>query len=62
MGIALHAPIGALIDATRAKRGLIVGGAWVLAALGVAIATYPTLAIVFVADLGMALLGSSQEG
>jgi len=55
-------PIGALIDATRAKRGLIVGGAWVLAALGVAIATYPTLAIVFVADLGMALLGSSQEG
>lgn len=58
MGIALHAPIGALIDATRAKRGLIVGGAWVLAALGVAIATYPTLAIVFVADLGMALLGA----
>lgn len=58
MGITLHAPIGALIDATRAKRGLIVGGAWALAALGVAIATYPTLAIVFVADLGMALLGA----
>uniref|UniRef100_A0A9E7ZVQ7 MFS transporter n=1 Tax=Bosea sp. NBC_00436 TaxID=2969620 RepID=A0A9E7ZVQ7_9HYPH len=58
MGIALHAPIGALIDATRAKRGLIVGGAWTLAVLGVAIATYPTLAIVFVSDVGMALLGA----
>jgi hypothetical protein len=58
MGIALHTPIGALIDVTRAKRGLIIGGAWTLAALGVAIATYPTLAIVFVADLGMALLGA----
>ena len=58
IGIAFHAPIGALIDATSAKRGLIVGGAVALAALGVAIATYPTLAVVFVADVSMALLGA----
>ncbi|QEL26000.1 MFS transporter [Bosea sp. F3-2] len=58
IGIAFHAPIGGLIDATRAKRGLIVGGAWALAALGGAIAIYPTLTIVFLADVGMALLGA----
>lgn len=58
IGIAFHAPIGALIDATRAKRGLIVGGAWVLALLGVAIAVFPTVGVVFVADVSMALLGA----
>ncbi|QEL25103.1 MFS transporter [Bosea sp. F3-2] len=58
IGITFHAPIGALIDATRAKRGLIVGGAWCLAALSVGIVTYPTLVVVFVADVSMALLGA----
>jgi hypothetical protein len=58
IGIAFHAPIGALIDATRAKRGLMIGGAWLLALLGTAIATYPTIAVVFVADVSMALLGA----
>lgn len=58
IGIAFHAPIGSLIDTTRAKRGLLVGGAWALAILGPAIATYPTLAVVFVADVGMAVLGA----
>lgn len=58
IGIAFHAPIGALIDATRAKRGLMVGGAWLLALLGAGIATYPTIAVVFVADVSMALLGA----
>lgn len=58
IGIAFHTPIGALIDATRAKRALIVGGAWALAILGTAIATFPTLAVVFVADVSMALLGA----
>lgn len=58
IGIAFHAPIGALIDATRAKRALIVSGAWALATLGAAIATVPTLAVVFVADVSMALLGA----
>jgi MFS family permease len=58
IGIAFHAPIGALIDATRAKRALIVGGAWALALLGVAIVTLPTLGVVFAADVTMALLGA----
>jgi MFS family permease len=58
IGIAFHAPIGGLIDATPAKRGLIVSGAWALAIFGAAVATYPMLAIVFVADVGMALLGA----
>lgn len=58
IGIGFHAPIGGLIDATPGKRGLIVSGAWALAIFGAAIATYPTLAIVFVADVGMALLGA----
>lgn len=57
IGIAFHPPLGAFIDATRAKRALIVGGAWALALMGVAIATFPTLAVVFVADISMALLG-----
>ena len=56
-GIVFHAPIGALIDATRAKRGLIVGGAWCLALLSVGIVTYPTLPVVFAADVSMAILG-----
>lgn len=58
IGIAFHAPIGALIDATRAKRALIIGGAWALALLGVAIVTLPTLGVVFAADVTMALLGA----
>lgn len=58
IGIAFHAPIGALIDGTRAKRALIVGGAWALALLGVAIVTFPTLAVVFAADVTMAVLGA----
>jgi hypothetical protein len=58
LGIAFHAPIGALIDATRAKRALLIGGAWSLAVLSVAIVTYPKLAVVFAADVSMALLGA----
>jgi hypothetical protein len=30
LGIAFHAAIGALIDVTRAKRALLIGGAWSL--------------------------------
>jgi MFS family permease len=58
IGIAFHAPIGALIDATSSKRSLMIGGAWLLALLGAVIATYPTIAVVFVADVSMALLGA----
>ena len=58
IGIALHAPVGALIDATRAKRGLLVAGTWALAACAVAIATTPTLSVVIAADVAMAVLGA----
>ncbi|MCV9937407.1 MFS transporter [Boseaceae bacterium BT-24-1] len=57
IGIAFHTPIGALIDGTRSKRALIVSGSWALALLGVAIVTFPTLAVVFAADVTMAVLG-----
>lgn len=58
IGIALHVPIGAFIDATRAKRGLLVGATWALAACGVAIALKPVLPIVVAADVTMAVLGA----
>lgn len=58
IGISLHAPIGALIDATHAKRGLIVGGAVALSACALAIAWAPTLPIVLTADIVMAVLGA----
>src|SRR3954453_5816206 len=50
IGIALHTPVGALIDATHAKRGLIISGACALSACALAIAWAPTLPIVLVAD------------
>src|SRR5215218_8771316 len=45
VGISLHAPIGAFIDATRAKRALLVGGVTALAAAAVAIVEAPTLPV-----------------
>ena len=58
IGISMHAPIGALIDATRAKRGLIVVGIVALSACAIAIAWRPIVPIVFAADLTMAILGA----
>ena len=58
IGISLHAPIGAFIDATRHKRALLVGGVWALAAGGVAIAWLPTMPVVLAADIVMAVLGA----
>jgi MFS family permease len=58
IGIALHAPIGALIDATRGKRGLLVSGVIALAASALAIAWVPTLPVVLAADIVMAVLGA----
>src|SRR3954462_10345230 len=57
IGIALHTPVGALIDATHAKRGLIIGGACPLSACALAIAWAPPLPIVLAADIIMAVLG-----
>src|SRR4051812_8465047 len=57
-GISLHAPIGALIDSTRHKRGLLVAGIAALAASALAIAHAPTLPVVLAADIAMAVLGA----
>jgi len=59
IGIILHAPIGALIDATRFKRGLIIGGTCALAISAVAIAWAPTMPIVLTADILMAVARNS---
>jgi len=58
IGITLHTPIGALIDATHFKRGLIIGGTCGLAISAVAIAWAPTLPIVLTADILMAVAGA----
>jgi MFS family permease len=58
IGITLHTPIGALIDATHFKRGLIIGGTFALAASALAIAWAPTLPVVLTADILMAVAGA----
>jgi MFS family permease len=58
IGIAAHTPIGALIDATRAKRGLIVMGVVALSVCALAIAGAPILPVVLAADIVMAVLGA----
>jgi MFS family permease len=58
IGISMHTPVGALIDATQAKRGLIIAGAFALAACALAIAFAPTLPIVLAADIVMAVVGA----
>lgn len=58
IGISMHTPIGALIDATWAKRGLIVVGVVALSACALAIAWRPIVPVVFAADVTMAILGA----
>ncbi len=58
IGISLHAPIGAFIDATRHKRALLIGGVGALAASAVAIAQAPIMPVVLGADIVMAVLGA----
>jgi MFS family permease len=58
IGITLHTPVGALIDATRRKRGLIVAGVAALSVCALAIAHAPTLPVVLAADIAMAVLGA----
>ncbi len=57
IGIAAHIPLGALIDATHAKRMLIVASVALLALCAVAIERAPTGPVVFAADVIMAVLG-----
>lgn len=57
IGIAAHPAAGAFIDRTHAKRGLIVAGAFLLSACGLAIVWAPAVPVVLVADVTMAVLG-----
>jgi predicted MFS family arabinose efflux permease len=57
IGIALHTPVGAMIDATHAKRGLLVVAVALLAVCAIAIERAPTGPVVFAADVTMAVLG-----
>ena len=57
IGIMAHPAVGAFIDRTRAKRALIIVGAFVLSGCGLAIVWMPILPVVLVADIIMAVLG-----
>lgn len=57
IGITLHVPLGAFIDATRAKRGLIITGAVALAVSTVGIGLVQTFAVVLTAYTVMAIMG-----
>jgi len=57
IGIMAHPAVGAFIDRTRAKRALIIAGAFVLSGCGLAIVWLPVLPVVLVADIIMAVLG-----
>ena len=57
IGIIAHPAVGAFIDHTRAKRALIITGAFVLSGCGLAIIWWPILPVVLVADIIMAVLG-----
>ncbi len=57
IGITAHPAVGAFIDRTHAKREAIIFGAFLLSACALAIATWPILPVVLVADVIMAVLG-----
>ena len=57
IGIAVHTPLGAVIDATRAKRALLVVSVALLAICAIAIERAPIGPVVFLADVVMAVLG-----
>jgi predicted MFS family arabinose efflux permease len=54
IGISLHTPVGALIDATRRKRELIIVGVVLLAVSAIMIERRPTWPVVLTADIAMA--------
>ena len=58
IGITLHTPIGALIDVTHFKRGLIIVGTCALAVSALAIAWSPTFPVVLTADILLAIAGA----
>ena len=60
IGITLHTPMGAMIDAARDKRLILIVGVALLAASGIAIQQAPITPIVFLADVVMAALAASS--
>jgi hypothetical protein len=58
IGIAIHMPVGAFIDATRFKRGIIVAGVVMLAASALAITRFPIFPVVVAANATMAVAGA----
>lgn len=58
IGLSMHMPIGALIDATRHKRALLVAGVVLLSLCAVAIERAPVFPVVLAADVIMAVLGA----
>jgi MFS family permease len=58
IGISAHPAVGAFIDRTHAKRGLLVGAAFALSACGLAIVLAPITPVVVLADIVMAVLGA----
>ena len=57
IGILLHVPAGAVIDAVKAKRALLIGGAALLSCCALAIQQAPVGPVVFIADVVMSILG-----
>jgi MFS family permease len=56
-GIMLHPSVGAWIDKTRGKRGLLIASTVVLSVCGLAVVWAPTILVVLAADVTMAVLG-----
>jgi predicted MFS family arabinose efflux permease len=57
IGVAAHPAVGAFIDRTHAKREAVIFGAFLLSGCALAVATWPILPVVLVADVVMAVLG-----
>ena len=58
VGLAVHAPIGAFIDATAWKRGVVVAGLGILTASALVVAASPNLLVVLAAQTMMAVAGA----
>jgi MFS family permease len=56
-GIVSHAPVGAFLDATRWKRGIVIAGVTVLSVSALAIARMPIFPIVLAAQTAMGVAG-----
>lgn len=59
VGLVLQTPVGAFIDVTRWKRGIIVAGVGVLTASALAIAIAPNFPVVLTAQTMMAVAGAA---